>query len=135
MEEGGWRRMEEGGWRREGGGGGGWRREGGGGWGREGGGGRVEEGEEKGRGWRREEGKVECIHVLNKLCYLAIYVCVREEWERETLRTRLTRSSLVSIVDIKVFYLDVIHHRPLGVCFYHLAPDSLIGSRTFGQIL
>ena len=32
---------------------------------------RVEEG-----GWRREEGKVGCIHVLNKLCYLAIYVCV-----------------------------------------------------------
>ena len=96
---------------------------------------RVEEG-----GWRREEGKVGCIHVLNKLCYLAIYVCVcvcvcEMEWERETLGTRPTRISLVSIIDIKVLYLDVIHHCSLGICFHHLAPDSLIGSRTFSQLL
>ena len=93
------------------------------------------EGREEGK-WRMEEdgGRVyPC--TKQALPFVCVCVCVREEWERETLRTRLTRSSLVSIVDIKVFYLDVIHHRPLGVCFYHLAPDSLIGSRTFGQIL
>ena len=111
----------------------------------------MEEGRMKGREWRRggwrvEEGRMEGgggeggrregrVYPCTKQALPFVCVCEREEWERETLRTRLTRISLVSIIDIKVLYLDVIHHCSLGVCFYHLAPDSLIGSRTFGQIL
>ena len=89
----------------------------------------MEEGREGG-------GKVGCIHVLNKLCHLC--VCVRERdggvGERDP-GNKANKSSLVSIVDIKVLYLDVIHHCSLGVCFHHLTSDSLVGSRTFGQLL
>ena len=59
----------------------------------------------------------------------------RRERERRERGEPGNKSSLVSIVDIKVLYLDVIHHCPLGVCFHYLTSDSLVGSRTFGQIL